>query len=269
MPARRALWAVGLCSLLVGCGFYGRRGDFSDVLDPTEPAPLFSDGSSEVLSEDLYVYRLGNGDVMTLEIAAHEEFSGTVGVDERGRVLVPNTEKVLEVAGLSLDEAEGKIAASVAPYIIGPADVRLRLLSSSSKYYYILGGVGHPGVYPMGAKVIRLREALSIAGFFREFQADKKRVAVITPDPVQPTHLITDGRAILMGLDRQNIVVKPGDVIFVQDRIIYDIDRFLYELFIVTENTASTHDAVKFWEDAIDGEFGDFTAPRRGLTVIY
>ncbi len=269
MPSRRAIWAFALSALLAGCGFYGRRGEWNDVLDPTEPAPLFSDGSSRVLSEELYLYRLGNGDVVTLEVTAHEEFSGTIGVDQRGRIAVPNTDKVLDVAGLSLDESEGKIAHAIAPYILGPPDVRLRLLSSSSKYYYVLGGVGRPGLYPMGAQLIRLREALAGAGFFMEFRADQKRLAVITPDPEEPTYLITDGRAVLMGKDTQNIVIKPGDVIFVQDRVIYDIDRFLYELFIMTENVASTHDAVKFWEDAIDGEFGDFTAPRRGLTVIY
>ena len=269
MPGRRLIIAAAVAALVSGCGFYGQRGQWKDVLAPTEPEPLFSDGSTEFLQDDLYVYRLGNGDGLLLEVSGHEEFSGEIAVDQRGRTGVPNTDEVLDVAGLSLDEVEGKVAEAISPYVLGRPDVRLRLLSSTSRYYYVLGGVGYPGVYPMGARVVRLREALGAAGFFREYQADKRRLAVITPDSVQPTHLVTDGRAILMGKDEQNIVIKPGDVVFVQNRVIYDIDRFLYELFIATENVATTHDTVKFWEDASKGEFGDFAAPRRGVTIIY
>jgi len=261
-----------ICAALLiacGCGFYGRRGEWKDVTEPVEPAPLFSDGTTDVLYDELYLYRLGNGDVVDLQVAGHEEFSGEVGVDQRGRTAVPNTDAILEVGGLSLEEAEARIAATIAPFVLGRPEVTASLLESQSKYYYVLGGVKYPGVYSMGARIVRLREALARTGFFREFQADKRRVGVITPDPKRPTYLITNGRAILMGKDEQNVILKPGDVVFVQNRIIYDIDRFLYELFITTENVATTHDAVKFWEDAEDGEIGDFTAPSRGVTIIY
>lgn len=261
-----------LCAVLLlvcGCGFQGRRGDWQDVTEPVEPAPLFSDGSTGELYDELFLYRVGNGDTVSLDVAAHEEFSGPVGIDQRGRMAVPNTDAVFEAAGLSLEEIEGKVAATIAPFILGRPQVRVSLLDSRSKYYYILGGVTYPGVYSMGARVVRLRDALGQAGFFREFQADKRRLGVITPDAVRPTYLITNGRAILMGSDEQNIVIKPGDVIFVQNRLIYDIDRFLYELFMTTENVATTHDAVKFWEDAKNGEIGDFGAPSRGMTIIY
>ena len=269
MQGRRLYTLCALLLVACGCGFYGRRGQWQDVTEPVEPAPIFSDGTSDVLYDELYIYKVGNGDTVLLEVGGHEEFSGTVGIDQRGRMAVPNTDAVLDVAGLSLEEVEGRVAATVAPFVVGRPEVRASLMESRSKYYYVLGGVTYPGVYPMGARIVSLREALGKAGFFREFQADKRRVAVITPDPERPTHLITNGRAIQMGLDEQNVIVKPGDVIFVQNRLIYDIDRFLYELFITTENVATTHDAVKFWEDAIDGEFGDFTAPSRGVTIIY
>lgn len=261
-----------LCTVLLfvcGCGFHGRRGQWQDVTEPVEPAPVFSDGSTDILYDELFIYRVGGGDTVSLEVEAHEEFSGPVAIDQRGRMAVPNTDAVFEAAGLSLEEIEGKVAATVAPFVLGRPQVRVSLLDSRSKYYYVLGGVTRPGVYTMGARIVRLREALGEVGFFREYQADKRRLGVITPDVERPTYLITNGHAVLMGSDEQNIVIKPGDVIFVQNRLIYDIDRFLYELFIVTENVATTHDAVKFWEDAKNGEFGDFTAPSRGVTIIY
>jgi protein involved in polysaccharide export with SLBB domain len=259
---------TALC-LALGCGFRGGRGDWDDVLEPVEPAPLLSDGSTRYLYDELMVYRVGGGDALSVTVLEHSEFDGPAGVDERGRMAVPGTDKVVEVTDLTLDEVTGRIAEILAPYVIGKPQVRVSLTSSASKYYYVLGGIGRPGVYSMGARTLTLREALAAAGFFMEHRADKRRVGIITPDAEKPTYLIADGAAILMGEDKYNIIMKPGDIIFVQDRVIYDIDRFLYEMFIMTENVSTTDKAVKFWEKAVDGEFGDFAAPRRGLTIIY
>lgn len=269
MLSRHILIAVAVVGLLCGCGFYGRRGEWADVLEPTEPEPLLSDGTSRSLHDKLTIYSVGCGDGLSVEIAGHEEFSGDVGVDQRGRIVVPNTDDLLEVEGLSLDEVEGRVARAISPYVVGRPEVNVTLMSSASKFYYVLGGVLKPGVYPMGGNVIRLREALGIAGFFESYVADKSRVGIVTPDPERPTYLIANGRKIMLGVDRHNIILKPGDVVFVQNRIVYDLDRFLYALFITTENTSTTHNAVKFWEDAIDGDFGDFMAPKRGLTIVY
>ncbi len=256
MLSRHLLITAVVVGLLCGCGFYGRRGEWADVMEPSEPAPLLSDGTSRSLYDRLTVYSVGCGDGLSLEIAGHEEFSGDVGVDQRGRMVVPNTEDLLEVEGLSLDEVEGRVAEAVSPYVVGRPEVNIRLISSASKFYYVLGGVLKPGVYPMGGDVIRLREALGIAGFFESEAADKRRVGIVTPDPERPTYLIANGREIMLGVDKRNIILKPGDIVFVQNRIIYDLDRFVYELFITTENVATTHDVVKYWEDALDGEFG-------------
>ncbi len=266
----RRLFTVALVAVVfVGCGFTGRRGDWKDVSEPEMPGALLSDGSTKVLYDELFIYKVGNGDGLRLSVAGHEEFGGAVSVDQRGRMAIPNTTNIIEVAELSLNEIEGLVADSIAAFVVGRPDVRVSLASSTSKHYYMLGGVGYQSIYPLGAKILRLREVLAIAGFFREYQADEKRVGIITPDPVQPTYLIANGRQILMGDDKYNVVIKPGDIIFVQNSIIYDIDRFLYRLFIQTENTATTHSAVKFWEDAKNGDFGNFAAPQRGLTIIY
>lgn len=269
MLSRHLLIAAAVVGLLCGCGFYGRRGEWADVMEPTEPAPLLSDSTSLSLYDKLSVYSVGCGDGLSVEIAGHEEFSGDVGVDQRGRMVLPNTEDLLEVEGLSLDEVEGRVAEAVAPYVVGRPEVNVSLISSASKFYYVLGGVLKPGVYPMGGNVIRLREALGISGFFESEAADRRRVGIVTPDPERPTYLIANGRKIMLGVDRHNIILKPGDVVFVQNRFVYDLDRFLYALFITTENVSTTNRAVEFWEGVLDGEFGDFAAPDRGVTIVY
>ena len=114
-----------------------------------------------------------------------------------------------------------------------------------------------------------MRDAIAAAGYFAEYKADQSRVGVITPDPARPTYVIVNGRDILMGEDKYNIIIKPGDVIFIQNRLIYDIDRFIFTLFRETESVSTANKAVKFWENAKDGEIGDFSYPRQTITIMY
>jgi len=76
-------------------------------------------------------------------------------------------------------------------------------------------------------------------------------------------------RDVFKGEDKYNVVIKPGDIICVQDKIIYDLDSFLYVLFKETSNVATTHRAAEFWQDAAKGKIGEFSSPRSGITIIY
>jgi len=269
MGTPRILMAALVAVALWGCGFHGQRVDLKDVTAPQEPSPLLSDGSSRVEYDALFEYALGPGDAVNVDILGHKEFSGGSNIDDRGKLAIINTGKVIDAAGLTLRQAEGRVAQAIAAFVIGRPQVRVSLIGSKSKYYYILGGVWHPGTYNMGAKVVRLRDAIAGAGFFAEYKADQNRVGVITPDPVRPTYVVVSGHDVLMGEDKYNVIIKPGDVIFVQNRIIYDVDRFVFTMFRETENTSTTNKAVKFWEDAKDGQFGDFSYPRQSITIMY
>ncbi len=269
MRGRLVIIVAAVCILASCQGFYGRRGDWNDMTQPEFPGPLLSDCSEKVLYDELFVYKVGDGDGLRLKVTGHKEFSGATSVDQRGHMALPGTDEVLAVEGLSLDEVQALVSDAISRYVVGRPKVRVSLLGSASRYYYVIGGVRRPGVYRMGARVLRLREALAIAGFFREYMADKKRVGIITPDPVRPTHLIANGKQVLMGEDKYNAVIKPGDVIFVQNSVVYDVDKFLHILFRHTENVSTTNEVVDFWEDAAHGKFGTFTYPRDEITVIY
>jgi protein involved in polysaccharide export with SLBB domain len=269
MSVARLLLAALVATVSWGCGFHGQRADLKDYIPPEEPAALLSDGTAHVEYDALFEYSIGNGDVVNVDVLGHQEFSGIGNVDERGKLAVFNTGRVVEVGGLTMPQVEARIAQAIAPFVVGQPTVRVALMGSKSKYYYMLGGVWHPGVYNMGAKVVRLKDAIAAAGFFAEYRADQSRVGVITPDQAKPTYVIVNGNDLLMGEDKYNIVIKPGDVIFIQNRIIYDLDRFLFTLFRETENASTTNKAVQFWEEAKDGNFGDFSYPRQTITIMY
>ncbi|MCD6404534.1 MAG: polysaccharide biosynthesis/export family protein [Planctomycetes bacterium] len=269
MAGRWVIILAVVCILASCQGFYGRRGNWDDMTEPESPGPLLSDCTEKVPYDELFVYKVGNGDGLRLKVTGHKELSAATSVDQRGHMALPGTDEILAVEGLSLDEVQALVSDAISRYVIGRPKVRVSLVASASRYYYVIGGVRHPGVYRMGARVLRLREALAIAGFFREYMADKKRVGIITPDPVRPTHLIANGKQVLMGKEKYNAVIKPGDVIFVQSSVIYDVDKFLHMIFRQTENVSTTNEVVEFWEDAAHGEFGSFTYPRDAITVIY
>jgi len=269
MGAPRFAVAAAVVAVLWGCGFHGQRARVSDSLPPTQPAALLSDGTTKDPYQELFQYSIGNGDGLEVVVAGHAEFSGKTAVDQRGRIPIPNSTQLIDVSGLTLREAEGRVAQTIAPYVVGKPEVRVSLVESRSKSFYVLGGVWSPGLYRMNGSIVKLREAIAAAGFFREYRGDSTRVGVITPDPVKPTYVVVNVHNILMGEEKEDVIVKPGDIVFVQDRIIYDIDGFLYTLFRETENASTANKAVEFWEDALHGKWGDFTYPRSSVTVIY
>ena len=270
MGAPRFTVAAAVVAALWGCGFHGQRADLSQSLAPTQPAAVLSDGTTKIPYQELFQYTVGNGDEIDIEVAGHSEFSGHAVIDQRGRLPVPNSTRVIDVAGLMICEVEGRITQEISAFCVGKPDVHVSLFASRSKFYYVLGGVAYPGLYRMDGSIVRLREAIAAAGLFREYRADQRRIGIITPDPVKPTYTIVSAYDAFRGEDRQNVIIKPGDIVLVQDRIIYDLDGFLYALFRETQDVSSTNRAVKFWQDAVsEGKFGNFTAPSPGATLIY
>ncbi len=103
MGTLRACLVAVLAVAATGCGFHGKRADWKDSLPPEQPAPLLSDGSTRVEYEELFEYRLGNEDLIFVDVYGHPEFSGTSNVDDRGNISVKSSGEIVQVGGLTLD----------------------------------------------------------------------------------------------------------------------------------------------------------------------
>jgi polysaccharide biosynthesis/export protein len=106
-------------------------------------------------------YRLGPGDVLSLEYGGKALDAKTLNVDAEGRVRVPNLGLVL-VGGRTLTEAREEILKRLRSYVPG-ADVDLRLIQARTFKVFVTGDVRQPGTQQVVGSA-RVLEAIEAAG---------------------------------------------------------------------------------------------------------
>ncbi|MBX6366074.1 MAG: SLBB domain-containing protein [Gemmatimonadetes bacterium] len=113
---------------------------------PRPPAlPLATSPSALLdLPIDRSRYVLGPGDVVNLAIFGELSRTNTLAVGPEGTLLIP-TVGLVDVLGLTLDQAEGRVRETVARYYRN-VTVRLTLAQVRSFKVFVLGAVDQPGV---------------------------------------------------------------------------------------------------------------------------
>jgi polysaccharide export outer membrane protein len=112
------------------------------------------------------VYTVGPFDRIDLMVWNYPDLTRSLLVKEDGTVFVPNAGHI-ELAGLTLREAQNKLTQALAVVIDNP-QIDLTPVEIRSKRFYVLGEVKMPGGYPI-YKSMTLREALSLAGGTTEY----------------------------------------------------------------------------------------------------
>jgi protein involved in polysaccharide export with SLBB domain len=110
---------------------------------------------------DPKAYRLGPGDVLSIEYGGRAEGSTTLVVDSEGRVRVPNL-GVVSVSHMTLDEARAAIFKRLGP-LLPRATLDLRLLEPRTFKVFVLGEVRNAGVEQVTGSA-RVSEAIEAAG---------------------------------------------------------------------------------------------------------
>ena len=146
---------------------------------------------------------LGPGDRVQVTVFGHEDLSGELEIDARGRLSLPLGSAVV-AQGLTIDELESAIVDSLRPdYLVDP---RVTAQLVSLRPFYILGEVNAPGSYPY-ASDMTIMKAVAIAGGFTP-RARSKRVVI---------RRVVDGEETEVAAEDET-VVRPGDVIEVPER---------------------------------------------------
>jgi polysaccharide export outer membrane protein len=206
------LLALG-CSL-AGCGTIGEGHHQNGVVDLHQPREL------EMVSMPPYVIEPPDELEVTIRPAAVEMPMTAVTVQADGVVDLGFIGDVY-VAGLTLEQAERKIAEHIEPIakekrVSEPVDVSVRLVNGSqSKYYYVLGTVTTQGKFPILGNETVL-DAILAAGLLSKSQPDK--AYLVRPHPVnahdQILRIDWDGIKN-RGDTMTNYQIFPGDRIVV------------------------------------------------------
>ena len=193
--------------------------------------------ASPAVFDDAYV--IGTKDVISLSVREHEEFNASLAVDLKGEVRLPLTTDPLLVEGLTLEQAQESVALALEPYVRGGVSCTVDLLSTGSRFYYMMGtGVGtlsmgagsmdsgtasgtkvtrHPGSItkvPMGVDPVYLRDLL----LEHQHETNLEEITIIRPDFTDrrsPAFMTIDMSDIPQAIWNQDYRIRPNDIVLV------------------------------------------------------
>lgn len=154
-------------------------------------------------------YLIGRGDQLNINFYGKESESHEVVVDREGRISIPNLSPV-QVAGLTFSEVKELIKAKVQQEIIGiKAFVSIGKLRSIR--ILVLGEAYKPGSYSVSS-LTTVSHALFVSGGVSDI-ASLRNIQVKRAGKVVARFDLYD--LLIEGDSRNDIVLKPGDVVFV------------------------------------------------------
>ena len=183
-------------------------------------------GSPALTGERHPLYRLRASDVLEISSTFAPEFDQTVTVQPDGFITLKGLEKQMYAQELTLPELREGLRTAYAPLLHDP-EISI-VLKDFDRPYFIAGGeVGKPGKYDLHGDTT-VSEAVAIAGGFTG-QAKHSQVVLfrhVSDDTVE-TKLLNI-KAMLSGHDlREDVHLRPGDMVYVPQNMISKIRRYL------------------------------------------
>jgi polysaccharide biosynthesis/export protein len=160
-------------------------------------------------------YIIGPEDVLDISVWKNTELSKTVTVRPDGMISLPLIGDI-KAAELTPDKLRNAIAVKLKEYQ-NEAVVSVILHETNSNKVFILGEVAKQGTYILKRKTTFL-QAIALAGGFTQF-ASKKKIVVVrqkADDGKEEKMLVSfDDIIDINSKSDQNIILRPGDTIFV------------------------------------------------------
>jgi len=193
---------------------------------------------AEPLSEPIK-YTLGTNDIISIDVRRHPEFSGQYVVNSEGKIEYKFVGDII-VAGLTKTELRDRLTEILTDYLIEPK-LDVQIVSYLSKVFYVVGDVSSPGKFYMRGDTITVREALVQSGL-PTHAAAMRRCRLITPDEKGRNNFLDVNVYSLLfeGNLRQNLVMKPGDVLYVPATIMAKIIRIISPVSSVVGEATGT-----------------------------
>jgi polysaccharide biosynthesis/export protein VpsN len=162
-----------------------------------------SAGSAASVGAQLSSYKLGVGDVISVQVVGEDDLKRErVRLSDAGTLSFPYLGEI-RVRGMTVGELEDFITRGLkGRYLLNP-QVTVTMLEYRN--FFVNGQVDKPGGYPF-VPGLTVRKAISIAGGFKE-RASREKINVIHEDDLK-------GNAKRIALDAP---VKPGDIITVEE----------------------------------------------------
>ncbi len=159
-------------------------------------------------------YTLQPGDLLEIQVFREETMSRTLRVGSQGNITFPLVGP-MQVAGLSLQEAERQLEDKLTTYLKNP-QVSMLVKEYGNKTVYVLGQVQKPAAIQIPPeKSLTVLEAITSVGGFTDI-ANVSKVRVLRVQQGKQVALDVDVTQITkQGNKAMDIALLPGDVVFV------------------------------------------------------
>jgi polysaccharide biosynthesis/export protein len=177
------------------------------------PRPEGAQGASAQPSAPTEGYVIGSQDNLSIIVSDEAELTGKYRVDTDGTISMPYLSRV-QVAGLSLAEAQAKITALLrAGYIRNP-QVRIEVDQFKARNVLVTGEVRTPGKVTLPGTTMSLLEALALAGSPTP-NASNEVIVIHPPKPGEPAPepITINRRDLELGRAGRDITLQDGDIV--------------------------------------------------------
>jgi polysaccharide export outer membrane protein len=177
---------------------------------PPSPAQTPAQTPQSAANKD---FILGLEDVLSVFVWREPDLSvKEVTVRPDGKITIPLINDI-QAAGLTVDQLQEQITDKLKDFVASPS-VTVVVAKVMSQKVSIVGEVGQPGVYPLGAPMTVL-ELLARAGGLREY-AKKKSITIVRQEGGRSVRYKFNYKEVSAGKNlQQNITLKNGDIIIV------------------------------------------------------
>jgi polysaccharide export outer membrane protein len=158
-------------------------------------------------------YVIGAQDNLSIIVSDEAELTGKYRVDTDGTISMPYLSRVL-LAGLSLADAQVKIAGLLqAGYIRNP-QVRIEVDQFKARSVIVSGEVRTPGKVTLPGTTMSLLEALALAGS-PTVNASNEVIVIHPPKPgeLAPEPITINRRELEVGKAGRDITLQDGDIV--------------------------------------------------------
>lgn len=159
-------------------------------------------------SVDSRTYVLGPEDVLDVRVWRQQDLTSRYAIRPDGKFTMPLIGE-LQAAGRTPEDLGKEVAKRLGEFINNP-DVVISVFEVRSKKFNITGEVNKPGTFPLLGNM-RVLDALSLAGGFRDF-ANTKKIRILRSGKVIYFNFneVSKGKKM-----EQNVPVENGDYIIV------------------------------------------------------
>ena len=233
---KSTLLKYGILLFLVGTASPGIRGQAkpAPAQAPQPPAPPGQQASSSDADDPTHPklrqrnprYRLQSDDILELSFRYTPEFDQEVTVQPDGFVQLKGLQNDLHVQGLTVPELIEALKHAYVDVLHDP--VISVVLRDFEKPYFIAGGqVGKPGKYELRGQT-SATQAVAIAGGFVDF-AKNKQVLLFRrySDDLVEVKVLNLKRVLKNKDPREDLILQPGDMLYVPKTAMAAFDRFL------------------------------------------